>query len=152
MKSFLLKNGKPIISWSLLPDNVLYKGSIPKGYDLAVCPHSKYIIVDVDRHGDKDGFKEVPSEILSELAKTFSYPTKNNGKHYWLYYTGSTNLLNKASGLGIDLRVAASKKSNGGYVKWHPRDTMCITECLNMINSSSMKMNEWLIKLFGNGS
>ena len=46
MKSFLLKNNIPTIKWSLLEDGVFYEGTLPKGYDLALCPSDNYIILD----------------------------------------------------------------------------------------------------------
>ena len=33
MRSFLLKNNKPIISWGALSDGTLFQGEIPEGYD-----------------------------------------------------------------------------------------------------------------------
>jgi len=153
MKSFLLHNGTPIISWSMLPDNIFYEGKIPTGYDLAVCPHQPYIIVDIDRHeGSKDGFKNTPEHLIMELDSTFSYPTKHNGRHYWFWYTGDTTLMNKASGIGIDLRIGARDDNAGGYVKWHPRDSMDIRNQLGKINETSEEMNIWLNKLFGYNS
>lgn len=153
MKSFLLKDNHPIIKWGSLPDNVFYEGIIPDRFDLAINPHQPYIIVDVDRHGDKDGFEHIRSKIIDELEKTFHYPTKQNGIHYWLYYTGNKTLINKASGLGIDLRIggklhSSTEWSNGGYVKWHPRDTLDIRKCIHLINTTSNPLNEWLEKLF----
>jgi hypothetical protein len=153
MRSFLLKHGKPLIKWGLLPDDTLYKGDIPEGYDLAVNPHHPYIIVDVDRHGKKDGFLNIPDNLKNELESTLHYPTKNNGMHYWFYYTGDRTLMNKASNFGIDLRVGHTEnidnnRLNGGYVKWHPRNTMNIVDVLWQAKQSSRKMNEWLEELF----
>jgi hypothetical protein len=152
MRSFLLKNNKPIISWGSLPDGTLFKGEIPEGYDLAVNPHQPYIIVDVDRH-DKDGFLNIPEHLKSELESTLNYPTKNNGRHYWFYYTGDKTLINKASNLGIDLRIGNEKYSetkwvNGGYVKWHPRNEYRIEDVLWQAKETSLKMNKWLEELF----
>lgn len=153
MKSFLLKDNTPIIKWGQLPDNIFYEGIIPEGYDLAVSPHQPYIIVDVDRHEDKDGFKHIPEEILFELEKTFNYATKRNGTHYWLLYTGNKTLLNKASKLGIDLRIGSKKFSktewtHGGYAKWHPRNTMDIRDHIQFIRPTSLELNKWLEDLF----
>lgn len=147
MKSFLLNiHNKPIIPWGNLPDGFFYEGKIPENYHLAVCP-GEYIVVDVDRHGDKDGFESIPENIFKELEDSFHYPTKNNGCHYWLKYTGNKTLLNKASGLGIDLRIGENE-NNGGYVKWHPRNSMDIREQTNLIQKSSSTMNNWLETLF----
>lgn len=150
MKSFLAKadTKKPIIQWGMLPNNVFYEGDIPEGYILCVCPSENYIVVDVDRHGKVDGFDNVPVEILSELATTFNYPTKNNGRHYWVWYTGTKTLMNKASGLGIDLRIGAKGSNCGGYVTWHPRNEMDIRNEITKIKNSSEQLNSWLEKLF----
>lgn len=147
MRSFLLRNGKPLIKWGLLPDNTLYEGEIPEGYDLAINPHYPYIIIDVDRH-NKDGFLNIPEYLKSELDSTLHYPTKHNGMHYWFYYTGDKSLPNKASKLGIDLRVWNNKDNNGGYVKWHPRDTINIIDVLWQAQQTSKELNDWIEKLF----
>ena len=151
MKTFLEKNGTPIIKWSLLPDGIMYKGIIPINYNLCICPSKDYIIIDVDRHGNKNGFeiiKLLPWSLQTELLDTFYYSTKNNGKHFWFKYTGNKVLLNKASGLGIDLRVSASKDSNGGYVKWHPRDTIDPRFAEVKASHTSKELNEWIESLF----
>jgi len=148
MRSFLLKNNKPIVSWGLIPQGTMFKGEIPEGYDLAINPHFPYIIVDVDRHGKIDGFENIPAHIKIELDCTFNYNTKQNGTHYWLYYTGNVKLQNKASGLGIDLRIWNTEGNNGGYVKWHPRNQYKIEDMLPKIRPSSPQMNKWIEKLF----
>ena len=140
MRSFLLKNKQPVIKWGSLPENVFFEGKLPEGYSLAVSPSGNYIVVDVDKHGDTSGFENIPHLIQMELDKTFNYPTKNNGKHYWLMYSGNKPLGNKTSGLGIDLRT---KK---GYVVWYPE--IDVRDCLHMINSTSEQMNFWLERLF----
>jgi hypothetical protein len=152
MKSFLLKNGKPQIKWGMLPDNTFYEGKIPEGYDLAINPHQPYIIIDVDRH-KKNGFANIPNHLKAELNSTLSYPTKRNGRHYWFYYTGNKKLANKASNLEIDLRIGNKKYSetkwtNGGYVKWHPRNIMNIMNVLWQAKPSSLELNNWLEELF----
>ena len=142
MKSFLVKNKKPIIRWGQLPDETYFEGTVPEGFSLAVSPwgHEGYVVIDVDRHGDKDGFDAIPKELEAELLSTLSYRTKNNGRHYWIKYTGDKPLGNKTSGLGIDLRT------NKGYVVWyHDKD---IRECLSEIRESSLELNKWLEKLF----
>lgn len=153
MKSFLLKDGTPICKWGSLPDNIFYEGKIPDGCDLAIAPAPGYIIIDVDNKKNKNGFKHIPKELLDELNSTFNYPTKNNGKHHWFKYTGNKILLNTSSNIGIDLRV--SKRNirkgvcnNGGYVKWHPRDTLDIRDCIHLIKDTSKELNKWLEKLF----
>lgn len=140
MKSFLLKEKRPIIKWGNLPDNVYFEGKIPEGYNLAVSPSENYVVVDVDTHADINGFENVPHLIQMELDKTFNYPTKNKGKHYWLKYTGNKPLGNKTSGLGIDLRT------NRGYVVWYPN--FDVRSILNEIKETSPKLNKWLEKLF----
>lgn len=148
MRTFLLRNGKPLIKWGSLPDNTLYEGRIPDGYDLAVNPHSPYVIIDVDRHGNKDGFLNIPEYLKCELESTLHYQTKHNGMHYWFYYTGTKKLYNKASEHGIDLRTGNSEDYNGGYVKWHPRNAFDIIDVMWQAKQSSKKLNKWLEDLF----
>lgn len=149
MKSFLCKNKRPIVKWTKVPHGVFYQGSVPDGYSLAVCPSPGTIIVDVDRHGDKDGFLHIPQELKEELSETFNYPTKNNGQHYWFNYSGLKILANKPGGCGIDLRT------HKGYVIWYseydikdlvwedPSNTKGLS-----VNKTSEKMNAWLEGLF----
>ena len=124
----------------MLPDGVFFEGEIPQGFSLAICPSEGYIVVDVDRHGKVDGFDAIPKHLLEELSKTLSYPTKNDGRHYWFKYSGKEVLANKASGVGIDLRT------HKGYVIWYPigdvRDVIFLAE------DSSEEMNNWLEGLF----
>ena len=141
MKSFLLKEKKPFVKWGMIPDEIYFEGNIPHGYGLAICPHDPYIILDIDRHGDIDGFENVPNNILNEIHNHhFSYPTKNNGLHVWLKYTGFETLMNKASGLGIDLRT------HKGYVKWYLDAD--IRKYIHQVKTTSPDMNKWLEKLF----
>jgi hypothetical protein len=142
MKSFLVKGKKPIIKWGQLPNETYFEGVVPEGYSLAVCPSGEkgYVIIDVDCHGNKNGFDNIPKKLISELDNTLNYPTKNNGKHYWVRYTGNKPLGNKTSGLGIDLRT------NKGYVVWNYQKD--VRECLHLINDSSLELNQWLEKLF----
>jgi hypothetical protein len=140
MKSFLLCNKSPIIKWGLLPDNTFFEGNLPEGFSLAVSPSEGTIIIDVDKHGDINGFDNLPKDLLQELTQTLKYNTKNNGCHYWFNYTGNKFLANKTSGLGIDLRT------NKGYVVWYPKED--VRGLLHTINPTSQKMNEWLEKLF----
>jgi hypothetical protein len=141
MKSFLCKGKRPIIKWSRLPNNTFFEGKLPEGYSLAVMPSENYVIVDVDKHGDIDGFNSIPIELEKELENTLHYKTKNDGMHFWFKYTGNKDLANKASGVGIDLRVG-----NKGYVIWYPKKD--IRDCLDEINETSLIMNKWLEKLF----
>lgn len=136
MKSFLLKEKTPIVKWSLVPDNIFFEGQVPDGYQLAISPSKNYIILDVDRHGKIDGFDNIPLCIRMELGRTLNYVTKNNGKHYWLKYTGNKFLRNKASGLGVDLRT------NKGYVVWYLEND--VRSHLHEINETSNKLNEFL--------
>jgi hypothetical protein len=140
MKSFLLKDKTPIVKWGLLPNETYYEGKIPEGYQLAVTPSEGIVIIDVDRHGDKDGFENIPWEIQKELSYTFSYMTKNNGKHFWIKYSGDKPLGNKTSGLSIDLRT------HKGYVVYYPDND--IREQLHLVEESSLELNRWLEKLF----
>ena len=146
MKSFLLKNKQPTIKFSMLPDETYFEGNIPEGYGLAICPNAPYIILDVDRHGEIDGFKNLPIYLCKELYSSLNYPTKNNGQHFWLKYTGDKTLLNKASKLGIDLRVGSKPGNAGGYVKWYlDKD---IRSYIDKINTTSESLNQWLESLF----
>lgn len=140
MRSFLLRDKRPIIKWGKIPEEYYFEGDIPEGYSLAISPHDPYIIIDVDRHGDIDGFDNIPGIILSELENTLHYPTKNNGMHYWIKYTGSETISNKVSGLGLDIR------SHKGYVRWYlPGD---IRNYIHLVQSSSDILNNWITKVF----
>ena len=141
MKSFLLKGKVPIIKWSMLPDETYFEGHLPEGYSLAVMPSEGYVVVDVDRHGDIDGWDVIPENIRFELAQTLKYTTKNNGYHFWLKYSGESYLGNKASGFGIDLRVGCK-----GYVVWYPKED--VRSLIHTVKDSSEEMNRWLEKLF----
>jgi hypothetical protein len=141
MKSFLVKDKVPIIKWSMLPKETYFEGTVPEGYSLAVVPSKGYVVVDIDRHGNIDGFDNIPSDLQNELAFTLNYNTKNNGKHCWFKYTGDKPLGNKTSGLGIDLRVGQK-----GYVVYYPDND--IRKQLHLINGTSPRMNKWLEKLF----
>lgn len=142
MKSFLLKGKRPIIRWSLLPNNTFFEGKVPDGYNLAFSPEGDegYIVIDVDRHGDIDGFLNIPENLKHELNSTLNYNTKNKGRHYWFKYSGNKPLGNKASGLGIDLRT------NKGYVVWYPKYDL--RDHLHEIKETTTEMNQWLEKLF----
>lgn len=140
MKSFLLKDKKPICKWGMVPDETYFEGNVPEGYGLAICPNAPYVILDIDRHGEIDGFDNIPESILNELSTHFKYLTKGNGVHVWLKYTGFEELMNKTSGLGIDLRT------HKGYVKWYLEGD--IRDYLHLVNETSSKLNEWLESLF----
>lgn len=143
MKSFLVKNKRPIVKWGMIPDNVFFEGKVPEGYDLAISPSEGYIIIDIDRHGDKNGFNvlwESSKNIRKELRETLNYDTRNGGKHYWFKYTGKVPLHNVASNKGIDLRT------HKGYVVWYlDKD---IRYYMHKIKETSPEMNQWLINLF----
>lgn len=140
MKSFLLRGKRPIIRWGMLPDEVYFEGNVPEGYSLAITPSEGYVIIDVDRHGDVNGFDNIPPHLTHELAHTLKYETKNNGMHFWFKYNGSKPLGNKASGKGIDLRT------HKGYVVWYPEGD--IRTRMDEIRKSSDKLNYWLEELF----
>lgn len=142
MKSFLVKNKIPIVRWSKIPDNTYFEGNVPESYSLAISPSKGYVILDVDKHGDISGDDNIPPDIKLELQKTLNYPTKGNGMHYWLKYTGDKELTNKPSGLGIDLRTEK------GYVVWYKKED--IRDCSNLIRESSPNLNKWLQDLFHN--
>jgi hypothetical protein len=140
MKSFLLKEKVPIVRWKYIPDNIYFEGEIPAGFQLAVSPSDKYIVIDVDNHGDIDGFSNIPMLVQAELNTSLNYATKNNGRHYWFYYTGSKPLGNKTSGLGLDLRT-----KKGYSVFYLPGD---IRDYIHLIKETSLELNIWLEKLF----
>lgn len=140
MKTFLLKGKRPIIKWGMLPDETYFKGNVPEGYSLAVTPSEGYVVIDVDKHGDKDGFDNIPDNILNELTTTLNYVTKNDGMHFWVKYSGDKPLGNKTSGLGIDLRT------HKGYVVWYPK--VDVRDCLDKVKSTSKELNKWLEKNF----
>ena len=146
MKSFLLRNGTPIIRWGSLPDNVFYEGVVPEGFDLAVSPSNNYVIIDVDVKNGKNGFIHMPMKILDELALTFHYPTKSGGEHYFVNYTGDKTLINKSTQFGLDLRIGAKKGNAGGYVKYH--HNVDIRQCIPLIKETSENLNKWLEALF----
>lgn len=139
LKSFLLKNNKPILKWGQIPDGYFFEGNIPEGYSLAVSPSSPYVILDVDVK-NVNGFKIIPKEILTELNNTFNYATKSGGRHYWIKYTGDKPLFNRATKYGIDLRT------NKGYVRWYPKED--IRDCIFLIKDSTPILNEFLEKFF----
>lgn len=146
MKSFLLKENKPIVKWSLVPDETYFEGNVPEGYALAVCPSGKIVILDIDVKNDKNGFHHIPSTIKEELRKSFYYDTKSGGRHVWIEYTGDKTLLNTSTALGLDLRIGAKPGNAGGYVKYH--HNIDIRECKHLIQKSSDRLNEWLELLF----
>ncbi len=129
----------------MLPDNIFFEGVIPQGYDLAVCPSDNIVILDVDVKNNKNGFENIPSNILKELNQTFYYNTKSGGRHYWIKYTGNKILLNKSTKYGLDLRVAEGKYAKG-YVKYYHNDD--IRNCLFLIKNSEEEVNYFLEKLF----
>jgi len=140
MKSFLCKNKKPIVCWTHLKENTFYVGEIPEGYSLGVCP-GEYVVLDIDRHDEKNGFKHIPKHIQEELEFTLNYKTRNNGRHYWLKYTGDKSLVNRASSIGIDLRVGYK-----GYVIWYL--PYSIGEMEYQIAETSPQLNKFLESLF----
>ncbi len=146
MKSFLLKDNKPIVKWSMVPNNTFFEGAIPKGYALAVAPSENYIVLDVDNKNGKCGFDFIPFNIMDELYDTLNYNTKSGGAHYWIKYTGNKILLNTSTKYGLDLRIGAKPGNAGGYVKWH--HNVDIRQCIHLINESSSELNIWLESLF----
>ena len=141
MKSFLVRNKRPIVSWGAITQGTFFEGEVPNGWDLAISPGDNYVVIDVDRHESRpDGFENIPHLIQMELYHTLQYKTKNNGVHYWCRYSGNKQLGNRSSGLGIDLRT------NKGYVVWYPKED--IRTMLHLIKDSSETLNLWLEKLF----
>jgi len=140
VKSFLLKNKKPIIKWSLVKDETYFEGNVPEGFGLAICPNAPYVILDIDDHEGKCGFNNIPYLIQIELAEHFGYQTNSGGQHIWLKYTGNQELANKTSGLHIDLRT------HNGYVKWYLDGD--IRDYINEVKETSKRLNKWLEELF----
>jgi len=146
MKSFLLKDNKPIIKWGMLPNNTFFEGNIPEGYALAVCPSGNIVILDIDKKGIKNGYEYIPMHIKVELDNTFNYKTKSGGEHCWIEYTGNKVLKNTSTEYGLDLRIGAKGSNSGGYVKY--RHNVDIRECVHLIKPSSENLNLWLERLF----
>jgi hypothetical protein len=122
--------------WTMLKEDSYFEGPVPEGYRLCASPSKGYVILDVDRHDGKDGFENIPIKIIDELEQTFHYPTKNNGVHYWLRYSGSKPLGNKTSGQGYDLRTEK------GYVCYYMNDD--IRDNLHLIKETSPELNKFL--------
>ncbi len=139
MRTFLLKEKSPIVKWGLIPPNTYFEGTLPEGYQLAISPGDDYIILDVDvnHKGGKNGFDNIPKEVLEEIEKTFNYSTKSGGKHYWFRYSGNKNLANKTSGMSFDLRVG-----DKGYVVYYPKED--IRNCIHLIQETSSEVNIWI--------
>ena len=146
MKSFLLKDNKPILKWSMVPNNTFFEGVIPEGYALAVAPSENYIVLDVDNKNGKNGFLNIPNKQFLELDKTFNYYTKSGGKHYFLKYTGNKTLLNTSTKLALDLRIGSKPGNAGGYVRYYHHTD--IRQCIHLINETSSELNTWLEELF----
>lgn len=146
MKSFLLKNNKPIVKWSLVPNETYFEGEIPEGYALAVCPSDNIVILDIDNKNGKNGYNFIPEHIKHELRKSFYYDTKSGGRHVWIEYTGKEILLNTSTKYGLDLRIGAKPGNAGGYVKYN--HNVDIRQCKHLIKKSSKELNEWLESLF----
>ena len=139
MKYFLLLNKTPILKWGNIPDEIYFEGDLPKGYNLAISPSKPYIVLDIDIHDKINGFLNIPKDIYKELENNhFSYSSKGEGKHFWIKYIGSKELLNKTSGKGFDLRT------DKGYVVWNHYLYKDIRECLHLIQESSNKLNNFL--------
>ena len=143
MKTFLLnKENKPIIKWGMFSQNTHFEGNIPIGYSKAVSPSPGIVVIDFDVNNNKNALDHVPKYILKELNQTFNYNTASgNGRHFWVRYSGDKILLNRATKIGIDLRV-----SDKGYVKYH--HNIDIRKCVKDIKESSNSLNKWLEKLF----
>ena len=141
MKSFLVKGKKPIIRWGQLPDNTFFEGALPDGYKLAITPSEGYIVIDVDRHGDVDGFDNIPDYLRDEFYNTLNYSTKNHGGHFWFKLSEEAYLGNKTSNLGIDLRT------HKGYVVWYLEKD--VRSHMDEISETSPELNDWLKQKFG---
>jgi hypothetical protein len=143
MKTFLSRDKKPICKWGMISDGVHYEGKIPNGYKLCINPHYPYCIIDIDTKPNKNGFNNIPENILLELKTHYNYDTPSGGKHVWVLYSGNKNLANKTSNLGIDLRT------HKGYVCYYPADQgEDIRNNVHKIKRTSPQLNEWLEGLF----
>jgi hypothetical protein len=140
MKTFLLKDKRPICKWGQIPDNIYFEGELPENYSLAICPNAPYVILDIDDHKGKCGFDNIPFSIKIELSEHFAYQTNSGGQHIWLKYTGNKELANKTSGFFIDLRT------HNGYVKWYLDGD--IRNYIHEVKETSLKLNNWLEQLF----
>ena len=131
----------------MVPENCFYEGIIPEGFYLAVSP-GKYIVLDVDNKSEeKNGFNNIPANILTELENTFNYKTKSGkGRHYWLLYSGNKILMNTSTKYFLDLRIGPKPNNNGGYVLYH--HSVDIRQCTHLIKETSPELNTWLEKLF----
>ena len=161
-------NGEEVVAKALelIPDLIMTDVRMPKmdGFDLvfdikkknydfpiiiitalkSIEKKRQMLRLGIDNYLYKPFFKE-------ELVNTFRYPTRNNGMHFWLRYTGTDSLANKTSGLGIDLRCAHPITGKSlGYVVYYPRDDF--RTHLNKINETSEEMNEWIESLFSRKS
>ena len=144
MKSFLINNksGKPIVAWGSIPQGIHFEGEIPSGYSKAISPSTGIVVLDVDCKNNKNGYENIPHLIRLEIEETFNYKTASgNGHHYWIKYTGSKTLINRATKLGLDIRI-----SDKGYVKYH--HNIDIRQCTSLIKEASPKLNKFLEKLF----
>ncbi len=152
MKSFLLNSAnKPTIPWGGLRDEVYFSGEIPENHSLAVSPgNSNIVILDVDVKNGKNGFLNIPSELLLELNKTFNYGTKSGGQHIFIYYTGNKTLMNRATKFGLDLRIGSKNGNAGGYVRYY--HIKPIQDCIHLIKPSSIELNKFLEELFSNNN
>lgn len=125
----------------MIPHGTFFEGGVPDGFKLAVTPSEGYVIIDIDMHGDTNGFESIPKHLSKELSNTLNYHTKNDGMHCWFKYTGDSILANKTSNLGIDLRT------HKGYVIYYPDND--IREQMHLVKDSSKELNTWLESLFG---
>ena len=147
---------KPSCNWGALKLDTYYFGELPKGFNLAINPTPGIIIVDVDidEEKGKNGFGNIPTNILIELHNSYHYDTKRGGSHIWLKYSGNKELLNKASNQSIDLRVGPKVVdnkivNNGGYAIYYPANQGDdIRNHLDEIKETSEEMNKWLEQLF----
>jgi hypothetical protein len=147
MKSFLLnKENKPTLPWGSIPQGFFFEGPIPENYHLAVAPSENMVILDVDVKNGKNGYSNIPTFVMMELEKTFNYETKSGGGHYFMIYTGNKKLINRATSLGLDLRIGPRNGNCGGYVKYY--HNVDIRECEHLIKETSLLLNTWLEKLF----
>ena len=91
---------------------------------------SGLLTLDIDKKGDKDGFKSLEDAGLG-LGSTYSYPTKNGGVHH-VFATDDPELT-----IGKDVKVGGERlngvdvRAGGGYFVWWADEVPGSREVLN---------------------
>ena len=99
---------------------------------------SGLLTLDIDKKGDKDGFKSLEDAGLA-LGSTYSYPTKNGGVHH-VFATDDPELT-----IGKDVKVGGERlngvdvRAGGGYFVWWADEVPGSREAF------SAEIPEWLV-------